>query len=222
VGHDLHRAHEGRDLPVALGAETVAVGHQPLRRDPRKLLEPMQVLEGVGEAVEAALLEEGAESQLDPRRVTQGLVPRAILFEAGHHLIRCRILGAERIDLRIGGGVDVGDEVAESVAVHRVAQPQLRLDLVALGDGDLAHVVAEAGDSEPLGFVPAGGGPGPPAEAPGDHGILPVTDDGLPSATQSRLDERELPVAMGRLVQVHEIHVDLGPGEVAIELRVQV
>ena len=35
-------------------------------------------------------------------------------------------------------------------------------------------------------------------------------------------DEPELPVAVGGLVQVHEVHVDVGPGDLAVELRVQV
>ena len=32
----------------------------------------------------------------------------------------------------------------------------------------------------------------------------------------------ELPIAVGRLVEIHEVHVDRRPGEVSIELRVQV
>ena len=39
---------------------------------------------------------------------------------------------------------------------------------------------------------------------------------------QARADEPELPVAVRRLVQVHEVHVDLGPGKLAIELGMQV
>src|SRR5215470_5632154 len=38
----------------------------------------------------------------------------------------------------------------------------------------------------------------------------------------SRSDEPEFPVPMSRLVQVHEAHVDRGPRELFIELRVQV
>ena len=60
------RADEGGGLPVALGAEAVAVGHQALDGEARELLEAVQVLEGVGEGGEAALLEEGAQAHLDP------------------------------------------------------------------------------------------------------------------------------------------------------------
>ena len=75
VRHHLHRAHERRVLPVAFGAEAVAVRHQPLGGDAGQLLQAVQVFEGVGEAVEAAVVEEGAERQLDARRIAQRLVP---------------------------------------------------------------------------------------------------------------------------------------------------
>jgi hypothetical protein len=35
------------------------------------------------------------------------------------------------------------------------------------------------------------------------------------------VDEARLAVAVGRLVEVHEVHVDLVPGQVAIELGVE-
>ena len=37
-GHDLHQAHHGRRLPVSLSAKAVALFHQALDRQPRKLL----------------------------------------------------------------------------------------------------------------------------------------------------------------------------------------
>ena len=42
------------------------------------------------------------------------------------------------------------------------------------------------------------------------------------SSRRRASDEPELAVAVGRLVQVHEVHVDLRPGQLAVELRVQV
>ena len=44
----------------------------------------------------------------------------------------------------------------------------------------------------------------------------------LCSSRRRAADEAELAVAVGRLVQVHEVHVDLRPRQLAIELRVQV
>ena len=44
----------------------------------------------------------------------------------------------------------------------------------------------------------------------------------LRATTHPRLDEAGLPVAVGGLVKVHEVHVDLSPGQIPVELRVQV
>ena len=68
----------------------------------------------------------------------------------------------------------------------------------------------------------AAGGSGPGADPVDDLRILPVTDDRGPAESQPALDEPELAVAVGRLVEVHEVHVDLGPREVAVVLRMQV
>ena len=42
-------AHQAGGLPVALGTEAVAVGHQPLTGKPGDLLQPVQILERRGE-----------------------------------------------------------------------------------------------------------------------------------------------------------------------------
>ena len=47
------------------------------------------------------------------------------------------------------------DEVIDPVRVDGHAEPDLRLDLVAFGDRDLTHVVAEAGELEGADLVPA-------------------------------------------------------------------
>ena len=48
-----------------------------------------------------------------------------------------------------------------------------------------------------------------------------MADDDLAGEAQAGGDEAELAVAMGRLVQVHEIHVDGGPGKLAVELGME-
>ncbi len=72
--HDLEDADERGCLPVALGAEAVAVGHQPLDADPGQLVEVAQVLERVGEAPEPAVVEERREPAFDPGGRPQLLV----------------------------------------------------------------------------------------------------------------------------------------------------
>src|SRR3954470_12058608 len=52
--------------------------------------------------------------------------------------------------------------------------------------------------------------------------ILPKPNDYLPVQAHSARKEGELAIAMRRLVQVHEIHVDSRPRQILIELSVQV
>ena len=52
--------------------------------------------------------------------------------------------------------------------------------------------------------------------------VLPVADHDLAVQAEAAADEPELAVAVGGLVQVHEVHVDRAPRQVAVELRVEV
>ena len=70
-------------------------------------------------------------------------------------------------------------------------------------------------------FVKSAGSPSPCPDPVLDDGILPVAGDGLAGQPESGLDVGELAVAVGGLVQVHEVHVDLAPGEIAVELGVE-
>ena len=222
VGHDLQDPDERGRLPVALGAEAVAVGHQPLDADARQLLERAEVLERVGERAEAAVLDERPQAGLDPGRRPQLGVALAAPAQRQGDVVCVLVLRDQVVDRRVADRGHAIRQVAHAVAVDREAEPRLGLDLVALGDRDVAHVVAEPGDLEAMGLVPAGRRPRPRAEPRQDGRVLPVADDRLAAPAQPRLDERELAVAVGGLVQVHEVHVDVGPGQVAVVLGVEV
>ena len=220
--HRLHHPHERGRLPVALAGEAVAVGHQPLHGEARKLLQPVQVLEGVGERFGAERVEQPAQSRLDPRRVAERLAPRAAGRELRGKFVRRLVLARQSVDLCVRNRVHCLDQVADAVTVHRDAEPELRPDLVALGDRDLAHVVAEPRDPQPLRRAPAAGGARPGADPVANPRLRPVSDDRLADESHPRLHERELAVAVRGLIEVHEVHVDLAPREVAVVLGVQV
>ena len=63
---------------------------------------------------------------------------------------------------------------------------------------------------------------GPRPDAGLDVRVLPVADDRLAGHPEPGLDEPELSIAVRRLVQVHVVHVDLAPRQIAVELGVQV
>ena len=188
---------------------------------PGSCVRPSEILERVGERPEPPRIEELAQRGLDARRVPQRLPARAARAQRGSELVRLLVLRDETVDLRVGNGGDPVREHVHAVAVDGHTQPDLRLDLVALGDRDLAHVVAEAGDLQRLRLVPAGGRTGPDAHARRDLRVAPVADDRLPAQAHPRLEEPELTISVCRLVQVHEVHVDLRPRQVAVELRVE-
>src|SRR5271170_3362952 len=77
LAHDFHGAHQSGGLPVALAGESVALSHQALRPKAWKLAQAVQVLECRREALEAALVEEGAQAQFEPHPIEQRFVPGA-------------------------------------------------------------------------------------------------------------------------------------------------
>ncbi len=68
-------------LPVAFGAEAVAVGHQSLGGEAGQLPQPVQIFERVGEPLEAAFLEKCAQAELEARAVAQRVVALAALLQ---------------------------------------------------------------------------------------------------------------------------------------------
>ena len=145
AAHLLDGGQQRRGLPVALAAEAVAVGHQPLHGQAGELAQPAEVLEVRGEGAEPPVEQERAQPGLDPGGVAQRRVPLAAPLELRREAVGVGVLGHQRVDVGVGDRVDLRHQVVDAVGVHRDAEAQLGLDLVALGDGDVAHVVAEAG-----------------------------------------------------------------------------
>ena len=149
-------------------------------------------------------------------------MPGSADAQLGRDVVEVLVLGDELVDHGLVDRVDDLDQVVDAVRVDRDAETQLRLDLVALGDRDVAHVVAEAGELERTHLGGTCGGPGPDADATADVRVADVADDGLARDAEAGLDVAELPVAVRGLVEVHEVHVDRRPRNVTVGLRVQV
>ena len=99
--HDLHRADHRRGLPVALGAEAVAVAHQPLGGEARQLGQAVEVLEGRGEGDEPAGVEEPAQADLDPGPVAQRLGALGAGAEDRVDVVLVEVRRDERVDLGV-------------------------------------------------------------------------------------------------------------------------
>ena len=112
-------------------------------------------------------------------------------------------------------------KISHAVSIDGIAQLDFSADLVAFRDRDISHVVAEADDLQSLRIVPCTGSAEPCAGLGLNLSILPEADNDFPFQTHAGPDEAELPIAMSGLVQIHEVHIDGGPGQFLIELRVQ-
>ena len=220
--HHLHGAHQRRGFPVTFAAEAVALGHQPLRGNAGQLGHAVQVLEGIGEALGAGVLQKLAHASFDAGRFAQAVALGAAIFQAVAQLVFLLVSAQQLVHLRVADLVDDGHQITDAVGVHRVAKFDFGFHFVAFGHGHVAHVVAEADEFGALPVGPGRGHAAPDAKAI-VHGLaLPMAHHHLAVQAHAGADEAKLPVAVRRLVGVHKIHVDVGPRNVAVELRVQV
>src|SRR5262249_28755227 len=97
----------------------------------------------------------------------------------------------------------------------------LGLDFVAFSYGYKAHVVTKACDSSALRVIPGCCWACPDVDLVAHRRVFPVADHDLPRQPQPRADKSELAVAVRRLIQIHKVHIDLVPGNVAVILRMQ-
>ena len=114
------------------------------------------------------------------------------------------------------------DQVSDPVAVHRIAELHLGGNLVSFGYRHLAHVVAKPAESRPLPIMPGGGGAAPGAKLLLDVLVLPEADHHFAIEAHPAHDEAVFAIAMSRLVEVHEIHVDGAPWDLAVVLSMEV
>jgi len=70
--------------------------------------------------------------------------------------------------------------------------------------------------------MPGGGSTGPDGNVFNHLSILPVTDHYFPVDSHPGHDKPMLTVSVSRLIKVHEIHVNIAPGKIPVELCVQV
>ena len=183
-----------------------------LGSEPRQLLHAVEILEGVGEGLAAFPIQHLLHGDLFLRLIADG--GDVICGD----IVACLVLGHERVDLCLGDGVHFFHQIAHGPGVHLPSELGLDLHLVTLGDGHLPHVVAKAHDLHLFGDSDAYRGFHPVCNAFVDLLILPVPGDDLARHAQACSDEAVLPVAMGGLVEVHEVHVDLLVGDLFVVL----
>lgn len=103
----------------------------------------------------AGLLQKSLQSKLNTCRIQQILAPVApCLHRRGQDITRF-VFVDKRIHIAVADRVHHRHQIAQPVGGNRVAELDLRADLVALGHRHLAHVVAETGNDQLLTFLAA-------------------------------------------------------------------
>ena len=92
------------------------------------------------------------------------------------------------------------DEITHTIAVDGIPQANLRIHFIAIGDRNIAHVVANASDFEILRIMPGTCGAHPDGELGVNHWILPMADNDLCLQPHTRCNVSVFTIAMGRLI----------------------
>ena len=102
-----------------------------------------------------------------------------------------------------------------------ITQTLLELYAVAISHGHIVHVHTEHQTANVLGISHTGSHTSPNGNLLLSLFILPVAANHLTGNAHTGADMTELDVTVSTLVQVHEIHVDLIPGDLSVILCVE-
>src|SRR5258707_2416913 len=100
----------------------------------------MENLKVSGKALKVALLQKAAQTELNPRAIAEGLVPRACLTQRLYHVSAFLVFGAELGDGFVACVTHGLHEVANTVPIHLIPALRFGRPFIALGYGHLTHV----------------------------------------------------------------------------------
>ena len=126
------------------------------------------------------------------------------------------------ICLFVGYLLPVLHEVRYWIVVNMITKTLLKLNTVAIGNGYIVHVHTEHQTAYIVGIGYSCCNARPNGDALLSLGALPMTNNNLAGNTHAAADMTELDVAMSRLVEVHEVHVDGVPWQLCVILGVEV
>ena len=232
LAHEPCGAAECGALPVALGTESVAVAHEALAGQAGNLVESAagglhvhvaQVVKVGGECLGAIGLQQGTQREFGLGGVPDSAIALAglVLERIGHRILLEVDVLDERGDVLVLHLVEKAHHLGEGAVVHMVAQHLFGGHLVAIGNGHIVHLVAEAENEAVLCVGPSGTHALPHGNVVLCLLVLPVAHHRLAGLAHTGEDVGILAVAMGTLVEVHEVHVDGVVGNLLVVLCVQ-
>ena len=168
-----------------------------------------------------SVLQELLQTDLDPGLLRHMSSEFLRISSLQKDVVSAVIFLNQRVHIALRHGVHVFHRVVHAVMVDLPAELNLRFHLVAFGHGNVVHVVADAADSDVRGLHHADGRSHPASQRILHGGICPVAHDHLALDAHAGYDMAVLPVAVGGLIFIHEIHVDGVIGDLFIKLGVQ-
>lgn len=184
-----------------------------LRSEAGQLLHAVEILERIRERLAALRVHHLLHGNFFTCLIADGI------DIVGRKVILFAVNGHEFVNFSLRNGIHLLHEIADGPGVDLPAELLLYLYLIALCDGDVAHIVAETHDLHVLRDGHADGRLHPAADARLHVLILPVPGDDLARLAKSCADEAVLTVTVRCLIEVHEVHVDLFIGNFAVILR---
>ena len=206
--HNLHQAHHGRGLPVSLSGETVALLHQSLDGKARQLLQRAQIAEMGHDCMVILLLQEALEADFNAglyRHMAPELRRVSALVQ---NLVSGIILFHQPIDIALADIRHIFRDLVDRIRVDFPAELNLSLHLVTLCDGHVAHIVRHSRHTDMAGLHDPHRRAHPSRQPVQGLLIAPVPHNHFAFNTHAGHDMAVFPVAVCRLVLVHEIHVD--------------
>ncbi|SQI85423.1 Uncharacterised protein [Klebsiella oxytoca] len=211
----------GGGFPVAFARKAVALLHQTLYGETRKLFQAVQIFKGGSKGVEAALFQEALHPQLNACGIKKVLPLITVDLHRWRQAIAAFILIDQGADFAIGDRIDDLYQVAHRPGVNRETKLNLRGDFIPVGDRHFTHVIAETAHFQVAGILFRNRLTHPCADALMGFFILPVAGYHAVLLTHPRADEAELAAAVGGLIQVHKVHIDTVPRQRRVELSME-
>ncbi len=217
IRHILHNRTERGDLPIALRTKSVTLALQILNCKSGKLIKSVERAEVIDDTdISAFIFAEPIYRDFISRLFSNNI------DAFRRHGILLFVFLHERVYIFFTHGTDIIYKVSDRIIIHLPAEFDMRLDLIPFRNCYIAHIIRKAADLDRLGKSVSRGNLTPGSKLFKRIGIFIVADDYLVIHSQTRYDITEFPVAVSRLILVHEIHVDGIVRNLLIELGVQV
>ena len=167
------------------------------------------------------LLQETLKSNLDLCLYGYVATELRLVSALKQDLIFIIVLFHKRINICLADCLDCLCDLIDRICIYFPSELDLSLDLIALGNGYIAHVVCDTHNADVTALHDTDRGAHPGCDALLYLTIFPISYDDLALDAHSGHDMAVLTVAVCSLVLIHEVHVDRIIRDLLIELGVQ-